>query len=261
MSKHPLALRIGLAAMIATAGLSVGGLVAPTPVSAQTIYRFGPYFDPFDEPRSFFRRARPLSPAAIVDILSYEYGFRRIGRPRFDGELYVVDGVSQAGASVRAYVDAFGGRLIDLDVLRGPPRQMQPREAPPRSARLPERPDPERVRPERLAPSARPPARALPETGPRGTPPSQQRQAVRPPPSAPLPAPAVPPASPAAPPLAPVAPAPLAVQPPAAPQPPAASLPAAPAPGASPLAPAPLDDAAPSRSGPETPPVPPAPLF
>ena len=100
------------------------GLLLPGPIVA--------YGSPFAIP---YRHA-PLPPAEIVAILAGEHDFRRIGRPYFAGDVYLVDGVDDAGTVVRAHVHAYSGRLLQVEVLQ---RQ--------RLARLPARPESQRAIP------------------------------------------------------------------------------------------------------------------
>jgi len=82
------------------------GLLLPGPIVA--------YGSPFAIP---YRHA-PLPPAQIVAILAGEHHFRRIGRPYFAGDVYLVDGVDDAGTVVRAHVNAYGARLLQVEVLQ-----------------------------------------------------------------------------------------------------------------------------------------------
>lgn len=100
------------------------GLLLPGPIVA--------YGSPFAIP---YRHA-PLPPAEIVAILAGEHDFRRIGRPYFAGDVYLVDGVDDAGTVVRAHVHAYSGRLLQVEVLQ---RQ--------RLARLPATPETQRAIP------------------------------------------------------------------------------------------------------------------
>jgi hypothetical protein len=221
--------------------LGLGASVLTGPASAQVIYRVEPYYDPYGRaPFRPFIPPRPLSPGVIADILIEDYGFRRVGRPRFTGEAYVVEGVDRAGVSVRAEVDAFDGRIIALERRRAAPDRVRPRDPGPER-----RPDHARPRPGEADP---PPARPRQQPGAPG---------LRGP-EPPVPGRAAPPATapdtrgPAR--QAP-APAPSTAPAPAPAQPPAASSGAQGVP-----APAPLDDG-PARPSTVTPPVPAAPLL
>jgi hypothetical protein len=57
------------------------------------------------------RDERPLPRREIVDRLE-DRGFEDIGRPRFDGSVYVVEATSRRGGAVRLVVDAFTGRIL-----------------------------------------------------------------------------------------------------------------------------------------------------
>jgi hypothetical protein len=72
------------------------------------------YGSPFAIP---YRHA-PLPPAEIIAILAEEHHFRRTGRPYFAGDVYLVDGVDDAGTVVTAHVHAYGGRLLQVEVLQ-----------------------------------------------------------------------------------------------------------------------------------------------
>lgn len=285
--------------LASTVMLGLAASVLAVPAAAQVFYRPGPFPPPFATPYpgpigpgvyAYGPRAAPLPPTDISDILLDDYRFRQVGRPQFAGRVYVVDGVDRAGAVVRVYMDAFSGRLVDVDILS--PARPAPRE---RHARLPAEPDGPRAVP---SPPRRPADTRLPEVKPLaggGGAPSapQPRHAARPPEAAAPPAagapsvvpmerqtrpvdpaetrvPAdvdkVPPLARATPPAAPVTEAPAAPGASAAPDAPAA--PAAPvpqaratAPGASTVAPAPLDDPSRQPMGPAAPPVPPVPLL
>lgn len=137
----------------------------------------------------WFGSDAPLPPGAIVRGLMQQ-GFAEIGRPRFNGRIYVVDGVNARGVPVRLVIDAYDGGVLsrtrlevplmplrEIGPLRGrpgdrfeeaeefaPPRRIpgpqrfDPREAEPRRAERPEsfelrRPEPRRVeRPEAYDP-------------------------------------------------------------------------------------------------------------
>jgi hypothetical protein len=167
-------------ALIASAVALPAMLLAAEPAIAQGIYRQWSYYgDPYARPPVYVRPA-PLPPGDIIDIMADNHRYRRVGQPQFAGHMYVVDGIDRHGAVVRSYVDAFNGRLIDVDVLQPAQRQMGPG---PRIARLPEpderpraTPSPPR-RPADARPSdIRPPERgAQPDTRP------APRQAARPP--------------------------------------------------------------------------------
>ncbi len=289
-------------ALASTVALGLAGCLLTAPAVAQVFYRPGPFAPPFAAPYPgpvgpgvyvYGPRAAPLPPTDISDILFDDYRFRQVGRPQFAGRVYVVDGVDRAGAIVRVYMDAFSGRLVDVDILS--PARPAPRE---RHARLPAEPNGGRALP---SPPRRPAETRLPEVKPPaggGGAPSvpQPRSAARPPeaPAANPPAGApqvvpmerqIRPVDPAqtrvpadvdrAPPLTrgspqakPLADAPAVPGASAAPDVPAAPALAAPvpqtraaAPGASTVAPAPLDDPSRQPTGPAAPPVPPVPLL
>jgi hypothetical protein len=62
---------------------------------------------------------RPLPPTAIMRSLM-QRGFIEIGRPRFDGAVYVVDGVNARGMRLRLVIDAFDGGVISRTRLDAP---------------------------------------------------------------------------------------------------------------------------------------------
>jgi hypothetical protein len=78
------------------AGLLGAGLA---PASAQWFGGYGGYAE------------GPLPPTAIMRSLMRR-GFIEIGRPRFDGAVYVVDGVNARGMRLRLVIDAFDGGVI-----------------------------------------------------------------------------------------------------------------------------------------------------
>ncbi|MGL4439270.1 MAG: hypothetical protein ACRCUE_08370 [Bosea sp. (in: a-proteobacteria)] len=267
-------------------------LLAAEPATAQVIYRQWSYFgDPYARPPAYVRPA-PLPPGDIIDIMADDHRYRRIGQPQFAGHMYVVEGIDRHGRAVRSFVDAYNGRLIDVDVLAPGTRQIGPG---PRIARLPETDGNPRVspKPPRRPSDAQPSARG---TQPEARPP---RQAARPPAATPAAPDAALPTTttrPSATPVVPLAREPRVVNPAevrlpdepdrvppmarpgppalvapipqsavpapavpraAAPQP----VPSQPAPGTSQVAPAPLDDAVRRPSVPAAPDVPVAPLF
>jgi len=86
------------------AGLLGAGLA---PASAQWFGGFGGYAE------------GPLPPTAIMRSLMRR-GFIEIGRPRFDGAVYVVEGVNARGMRLRLVIDAFDGGVISLTRLDAP---------------------------------------------------------------------------------------------------------------------------------------------
>lgn len=262
----------------------------PRPAYREPAFREPPFREPAFREHSFrepaFRgqytvsRAVPLYPGDISDILSEDFQFRRVGRPRFGGRIYTVDGIDRVGASVRVYMDAFDGRLIDVEILRPAARDNAPGR---RDARLPDASAPNAITP---LPPRRPatskPSEAIPDAKP-----PEPRQAARPSPDAPVGAKAVAPTLPT--PVVPLTRTPRVVDPndvrlpgeadrspplarPAAPQPQSApqaqaappstgAAPTGAAPGSTLMVPAPLDDAVRKPTGPESPAVPAAPLL
>jgi hypothetical protein len=61
----------------------------------------------------------PIPPGSIVRSLMNR-GFIDIGPPRFDGEVYVVDGVNARGTRLRLVIDAYDGSLISRARLDAP---------------------------------------------------------------------------------------------------------------------------------------------
>jgi hypothetical protein len=86
------------------AGLLGAGLA---PASAQWFGGYGGYAE------------GPLPPTAIMRSLMRR-GFIEIGRPRFDGAVYVVDGVNARGMRLRLVIDAFDGGVISRTRLDAP---------------------------------------------------------------------------------------------------------------------------------------------
>ncbi|MCX7323893.1 MAG: hypothetical protein NTZ14_05535 [Hyphomicrobiales bacterium] len=277
--------------LASTVALGMAGCLLTAPAVAQVFYRPGPFAPPFAAPYPgpvgpgvylYGPRAAPLPPTDISDILFDDYRFRQVGRPQFAGRVYVVDGIDRAGAIVRVYMDAFSGRLIDVDILS--PARPAPRE---RHARLPTGPDGVHAVP---SPPRRPAETRLPEVKPPaggGAPSAPQPRSAARPPEAPAANPStgapqvvpmerqvrrvdpaetrVPPDADRAPPLArvtpPAAPMTEGLVAPGTPAAPVAPPAPAAAPGASTVAPAPLDDPSRPPAGPAAPPVPPVPLL
>lgn len=68
----------------------------------------------------------PIPPGQIVGSLMRR-GFVDVGRPRFDGDAYVVEGVNARGMRLRLVIDAFDGEVISrtrLDDPLLPPRDV-----------------------------------------------------------------------------------------------------------------------------------------
>ena len=89
---------------LVAAGLLGAGLA---PASAQWFGGFGGFAE------------GPLPPTAIMRSLM-QRGFIEIGRPRFDGAVYVVDGVNARGMRLRLVIDAFDGGVISRTRLDAP---------------------------------------------------------------------------------------------------------------------------------------------
>jgi hypothetical protein len=87
-----------------TTGLLGAGLA---PASAQWFGGLGGYAE------------GPLPPTAIMRSLM-QRGFIEIGRPRFDGAVYVVEGVNARGMRLRLVIDAFDGGVISRTRLDAP---------------------------------------------------------------------------------------------------------------------------------------------
>jgi hypothetical protein len=70
----------------------------------------------------------PIPPGAIVRSLIRQ-GFIDIGAPRFDGSVYVVDGINARGARVRLVIDGYDGAVLSRIRLERPimpPRDVGP---------------------------------------------------------------------------------------------------------------------------------------
>ena len=89
---------------LVAAGLLGAGLA---PASAQWFGGLGGYAE------------GPLPPTAIMRSLMRR-GFIEIGRPRFDGAVYVVEGVNARGMRLRLVIDAFDGGVISRTRLNAP---------------------------------------------------------------------------------------------------------------------------------------------
>jgi hypothetical protein len=86
-------------------------LLAATPAAAQ-----------------WFGSNGPMPPGAIMRALMQQ-GFAEIGRPRFDGRVYVVEGVNARGVPVRLVIDAYDGGVLSrtrLETPLMPPRGIGP---------------------------------------------------------------------------------------------------------------------------------------
>jgi hypothetical protein len=193
------------------AGVALAGLAWPA--AAQWYGGAYPYNSPPPYGYGGPSYARPLPRDVIVERLE-DRGFEDVGRPRFDGSVYVVEATSRRGGAVRLVVDAFDGHIIrqtpltvarldddegfDIDgyaAPRGrynapPPempnaprwRQGEPDGLPRREAARPV--EPEVVAPPSAAPRSRPTDPRLapdaPATSARPTEPEPQREARRP---------------------------------------------------------------------------------
>ena len=92
-------------------GAAVAGLASPA--SAQWYGGSSPYNAP-PPPYGYGGSPaydRPLPRDVIVDRLE-DRGFDDVGRPRFDGSVYVVEAMSRRRGPVRLVVDAYDGRLL-----------------------------------------------------------------------------------------------------------------------------------------------------
>jgi hypothetical protein len=70
----------------------------------------------------------PLRPRAVVRML-YDQGFREVGRPRWVGDRYLVEGVDRYGVPVRLAVDPYGDVLGRRNLAAAdpvPPRNVGP---------------------------------------------------------------------------------------------------------------------------------------
>jgi hypothetical protein len=126
----------------------------------------------------------PLPPGAIVGRLMRQ-GFIEVDRPRFHGDVYVVDGVTARGQRVRLVIDAFDGGLVSRTRLETVP--LPPRDVGPPRARSPERWEEAREfepRTERFDPREAPPPEAEPRRAERPDQKSKGRTAKAKPPAA-----------------------------------------------------------------------------
>ena len=94
--------------LVVAAGAGLAFWLAAAPASAQW---FGG-----------FEAERPIPPQGIVRMLMGR-GFSGITRPRFDGEVYTVEGINRSGERVRLTIDAFDGDIVGRTRLAhaGPP--------------------------------------------------------------------------------------------------------------------------------------------
>lgn len=147
-------------ALIAAVALVAG------PASAQFFERpYGPFtynsppavFDPLE---AWVGRGVPLSPSAIVERLE-DRGFDDVGRPRSNGQAYVVEATSPRGRRVSLIVDPIRGVILDRMPI-GDPRGREEADSPDdrrRDALRPGRPYPPEISSEPSTPAERAPRR------------------------------------------------------------------------------------------------------
>lgn len=110
--------------------LTLGGAVMLTggAVQAQIYYRgyVQPYYEPYYEPAY----PGPLRAAEIAGIVAEE-GFRLLGRPRLNGQVYLVDVKDRRGRDLRLIVDAYEGIILQshLAAVPRPPGELRDRRA------------------------------------------------------------------------------------------------------------------------------------
>jgi len=99
------------------------------PLGAQVFY--APPFSAYDDPRyPGVYGGAPLPERAIVRGLRQD-GFRPLGRPVLNRDVYVLDAIDPDGAHVRLIVGAFDGEIIQAFVNRRPPAvRVDPDDAP-----------------------------------------------------------------------------------------------------------------------------------
>lgn len=97
---------------------------AASPVAAQ--WDGGPSWGPYrynTPPPPYgddaFDRDRPLPRRIVLNRLEAQ-GYDELGRIRFDGQVYIVEGLTAEGGPVRLVVDAYSGRLLRRVALTGP---------------------------------------------------------------------------------------------------------------------------------------------
>ncbi|NNM71297.1 hypothetical protein [Enterovirga aerilata] len=91
------------------AGAALAGLASP----AAAQWYGGTYYNAPPPPYGYGgpAYARPLPRDLIVERLE-DRGFEDIGRPRFDGSVYVVEATSRRGGAVRLVLDPYDGRIL-----------------------------------------------------------------------------------------------------------------------------------------------------
>lgn len=221
--------------------LVAAALGAAAPASAQWL---GPLGD------------APIPPGGIVRSLMNR-GFVEIGRPRLNGDVYVVEGMNARGTRLRLVIDAYDGSLVSrtrLDAPLVPPAEVgrggrvarpdpfrdsfaTPFEdetfAPPqreayRTDPAPRQPSaaatPQRKAPKAAAPQAVPPAPAVPVEAAKPETAKAEPPKAEPAKAEPAPVPAAVPPAPAKPPEAPAPAAAKPAEPPAAQEPPQRSV-------------------------------------
>lgn len=96
------------------AAVALVGLAAPASAQWYGGYGYNAPPPPYGDPAPAY--GRPLPRDAIVERLE-DRGFDDVGRPRFNGNAYVVEATSRRTGPVRLVVDAFTGRVLQQSSL------------------------------------------------------------------------------------------------------------------------------------------------
>lgn len=91
------------------AAAALAGLSAPAGAQWYGGYTYNAPPPPYGYPDPAYRR--PLPRDVVVERLE-DLGFDDVGRPRFDGDVYVVEATGRRAGPVRLVVDAYSGRIL-----------------------------------------------------------------------------------------------------------------------------------------------------